>query len=37
LQIDDEMDILLDPAGRKLILETLHAEFGLYYVGALPS
>lgn len=37
LQIDDEMDILLDPAGRKLILETLHTEFSLHYAGALPT
>jgi hypothetical protein len=37
LKIEDEMDILLDPAGRKLVLETLHTEFGLQYAGALPS
>jgi hypothetical protein len=37
IDVDHEVNVLFDPEGRKLILETLAHDFDLRYVGAIPE
>jgi hypothetical protein len=37
LVLEEEMDIFLDPRGRKLVFDVLDKEFGLKYAGVVPT